>query len=225
MNNIVFKAGIFIIGAAMKKPVVTGTENIEPGVPGIFISNHLGYFAPLKLFAFANFNYCPWVIADVTQRQLCKEYIKNDFVEPTLHWKYPLSDLTACVISPVCVSIMKHIQAIPVYRLSRRIAETVEQSILKLEQGENLLIFPESKDKPYNEYINMFLTGFVNVARIYYERNNQAVNFYPVCVSKRTNRIVFGKKITIDSAQPFYAEKQRIVKELEDSITAMLRSG
>lgn len=221
MNNLIFNYGIFAIKTVMKTPKIVGTENIEPGVPAIFISNHLGHFAPLKLFVFANHSYCPWVIQEVTNKQLCKEYLKADFVEPTLHLRKPFSDFIASLISPICVSIMKQLNAIPVYRSGKKIMLTIEQSVVKLEQGGNLLIFPESKDEPYNEYVNKFLTGFVNVAKIFFERDNKTVNFYPVCVNKQSNQITFGGKISFNPHTPFIAEKQRIVNGLMKSITEL----
>ena len=221
MNRTFIKAAALPVRLFMKKPEITGTENIEAGVPAIFISNHLGHYAPLKLYVFTDYNYSPWVIQEVTDKKLCKDYLVKDFVEPVLHLRRPFSGFIAGLISPVCVWIMRAIGAIPVYRTGKKIMLTIEQSVAKLEQGGSLLIFPESKDEKFNEYINKFLTGFVNVAKIFFERNNTTVNFYPVCVDKFTNHITFGGKITFHPQNPFAAEKQRIVNELMKNITEM----
>lgn len=211
--------------ALMKKPEISGLENIEAGVPAIFVSNHLGYYAPLKIFVFADINLLPWVRSEIADKALCKDYIKADFVEPTLHLKGRLGDAVAGFICPFSTGIMKRLGAIPVHTGSRKIIETVEQSAIRLEMGYNLLIFPEAPAQPLNDFLCKFNSGFVNVAKVYYERFDKRVPFYPVCVNKKNNTIRFGKKITFDPHAEFGTEKQRIVNSLIEAIIEMYGSG
>ncbi len=211
--------------AVMKKPEILGLENIEAGVPAIFVSNHLGYYAPLKIFVFADVNLLPWVRYEIADKALCKDYLKADFVEPQLRLKGRFGDAVAGAISPICTGIMKRLGAIPVYAGSRKIIDTVEQSAIRLEMGYNLLIFPEAPAQPLNDFLCKFNAGFVNVAKVYYERFDKIVPFYPVCVNKKKNTIRFSKKITFDPRADFGAEKRRIVNALIVAIIDMYGSG
>jgi hypothetical protein len=62
-----------------------------------------------------------------------------------------------------------------------------------------------------NDRLKSFRTGFVNIAKIFYERHNGIVNFYPVYVDKENNRIVISKNISFNPFNSFHEEKRRIV--------------
>lgn len=205
----------------LKKPELFGLENAASAESSIFISNHEGFFGPVVLMLFANQNFIPWVVYENFDTRLCREYIKKDFVEPTLHLRPPLSNLTAALISPICVGIMKYIDAIPVYHTSTRIVETIDRSIDELGKGKNLLIFPEDPNDHTQSYIKSFQTGFAQLAKIFHERTGQAVGFYPIYVDRRTNRIEIGQKIVFDPEVPFHQERDRILKTARANMLAM----
>ncbi len=46
MSTLIYNLMAWIIKRIMKKPEISGVENIETRIPAIFVSNHLGYFAP-----------------------------------------------------------------------------------------------------------------------------------------------------------------------------------
>jgi hypothetical protein len=204
-----------------KPPRISGLSLVNPQEPAIFVSNHLGFYGPLIIFLYLDLDLTPWVIHEVTDRKLCADYLRQDFVEPDLHLPDPFSRLAAAAIAPICVGLMRRLGAIPVYKNSRRIITTLEQSVGCLERGKSLIVFPEHSGRPLNGDINGFDSGFINIARICYGRNHSAVRFYPVAVNKRENSITIGEAVTIDSAAPWPAEKQRCLRQLTDTINQM----
>lgn len=222
MKNLVYELIFWTMRRIIKKPEIAGTENIEQGVPAVFVSNHLAYYGPLKLMLFSNLNFAPWVAHEIADKKLCGEYLMKHFLGPTFGRDHALGSLTAAIIAPVCVGIMHYIEAVPVYGGSRKVLKTIEVSISQLEKGRNLLVFPEIEDIGLTDRLGEFNTGFVNIAKYFYERCSQKVNFYPVCVNKAKNRIEFGRKIEFNPENTFHFEKKRIVSELENGIKEML---
>lgn len=215
----------FLIRLLIKKPVFYGLDNVDAEPPSVFVSNHLGYYAPLKLMIFSKIPFYPWVAYEVTDKKYCKKYLLNDFVEPSMKLKAPLSGWVAGWIARACLYVMKSVGAIPVYRRKRSIIQTLDQSAEILESGGNLLIFPEKKDQAFSPDMNRFHIGFPFVAKAYYKRCHKKVDFYPVCVDRKRNRITFGRKITYNPDNPFYFEKIRIVEEIENAVSEMFKSS
>ncbi|SHJ64466.1 lysophospholipid acyltransferase family protein [Parasporobacterium paucivorans] len=218
MKNPGFKLLLWLMRRFLKKPEIIGMENVDTGMPAIFISNHASYFGPLILQLYLDVDFVPWVIYEITDPKLCKDYLRIDFVEPVLGLKHPFSNLAAWIISPVCVGLMKHIGAIPVFHDSRRIMETVDRTINELEKGKNILIFPESPGEYLNDPLRRFNTGFVNLARTFYQKHSKLVNFYPVSVNKKRNQITIGNKVPYNPDNLFPLEKKRIINELTEKI-------
>jgi 1-acyl-sn-glycerol-3-phosphate acyltransferase len=134
-----------------------------------------------------------------------------------------VSGWIARVVGKICVAIMKDIGAIPVYAKSRKIAATIQESLRLIERGRNILVFAEDSMRPLNEAICEFSTGFIHIAKLYYEKTRKAIQFIPVAVNRKVRRILVGKPIRFDAAAPFPREKERLKRELEDSVSALYR--
>ena len=63
-----------------------------------------------------------------------------------------------------------------------------------------------------------FCTGFIHLAKLYYERTRKAILFLPVAVNRKVGAIRIGKPIRYDSRNPYPQEKLRLKRELESTI-------
>ena len=176
----------------------------------------------MTVMSFLPFQLYPWVTHEVTDRWKCADYIEDEFFRKELHLKPPVSTALAVIVARICVTLMKYLQAIPVYKRSRRINSSLSMSSAYLSDGMNLLVFPEVSDWELNDLICKFDTGFVHIAKLHFERKHEVVKFYPVAVNRATRMIRFGDPLSVDPGRSFVREKRRIVKELEDRICEML---
>jgi 1-acyl-sn-glycerol-3-phosphate acyltransferase len=200
-----------------------GLRNLRGAEPFILVSNHAGAFGPVSVITSVPVEIYPWVAHEVTDPQTAAPRIQAEFVERELKLKPPLSRVLARLIARVCVALMKDIGAIPVYQESRRITATVRQSLALLQQGRNLLVFAEDSTRKINEVLCEFSTGFIHVARLYYQATKKAVQFLPVAVNRHVRRILVGAPIRFDGTIPFAREKQRLKAELECSVYTLYR--
>jgi len=198
-----------------------GRENIPARGPAVFVSNHLGSYAPVATLAHFPVRLYPWVEHQTTNWKLCPEYLRHDFVEQELHLRPPLSRLVAWSISKACVVLMKLIQAIPVYDRTMRMAATWKRSLKHLQQGRWLAVFPENDAAPWNDVIHRFDQGFVGLGPLYYEKTGQRLSFSPVAVHKTARAIKIGPPIAYDPTNPFSTERERITGDLQNRITEM----
>ena len=200
-----------------------GLENLRSAEPFILVSNHAGAFGPVSVITSLPVEIYPWVAHEVTDLQTAAPRIQAEFVEQELKLKPPLSAFIARVIGRVCVALMKDIGAIPVYQKSKRITATVMQSLALLQQGKNILVFAEDSTRKINDVLCEFSTGFIHVARLYYQATRKAVQFLPIAVNRRLGRILVGTPIRFDGTILFAREKQRLKAELECSVYTLYR--
>ena len=85
-------------------------------------------------------------------------------------------------------------------------------------------MFPEDPARKLNDVLNHFCTGFVHLARQYYERTRRAVLFIPVAVNRGVRAIKVGRPVRFDASAPFAVERDRLKRELEDRVYQLYRS-
>jgi 1-acyl-sn-glycerol-3-phosphate acyltransferase len=201
-----------------------GTFNLRARGPLILVSNHAGTYGPLSVVTSLPLELHPWVVSETTDARTAARRIQAEFLEAELHLKPPFSAWLARHIARIAAALMRAIDAIPVYQHSRNIRSTVERSVTLLEQGKNILVFPEDPALMLNDVLNHFCTGFVHLARRYYERTRRAVLFLPVAVNRGVRAIMVGRPVQFDAAAPFAVEKARLKSELEHRIYELYRS-
>jgi 1-acyl-sn-glycerol-3-phosphate acyltransferase len=195
-----------------------GAGNFSAEEPIIMVANHAGSFGPVSVITSFPKRMHPWVAHEVTDLRTVARRIQADFLEQELHLRPPLSAWLAHLIGRICVALMKDIGAIPVYSQSKRIRATVQESLRLMEEGQNILVFAEDSKRPLNEAICEFCTGFIHLAKLYYERTRKAVQFIPVAVNRKVRGILVGAPIRFDAENPFPREKERLKRELENTV-------
>ena len=200
---------------------VRGIGNVQAGEPVIMVANHAGAYGPVSVITSMPFPLYPWVTHEVTDLHSVARRIQDEFFEQELHLKPPVSTYLAKVIGRICVAVMKDIGAIPVYQMSKEIRSTVARTLALLEQGKNILVFAEDSTRKINDVLCEFRTGFIHVARLYYQRTRKAIQFLPVAVNRRIGAIQIGMPIRFDGQKPFSLEKKRLKAELEQTVYSL----
>ena len=200
---------------------IHGRSNLRSGEPVIMVANHVGSFGPVSVITSMPVRMYPWVAHEVTDLRTVAPRIQQEFLEQELHLKPPFSTWLGKVVGRICVALMKDIGAIPVYQKSSRIKSTVLQTLSLLQQGKSVLVFAEDSSKRINDTLCEFCTGFIHVAKLYYQETRKAVQFLPVAVNRRVGAILIGKPIRFDAGKPFSSEKKRLKSELESTVYSL----
>jgi hypothetical protein len=192
----------------------------------VFVSNHLGSYAPLAVLSAFPVRLYPWVVHEVVDRKLCADYLRLDFVEPELKLRCPLSHVAARVISAACIILMKTLRAIPVYDKSMRLAATWKRSVELLSHDKFLVIFPENGAHPGPPASGLaeFDRGFVGVAALFYKKTGRVLDFIPVAVNKEAKAIAVGRPVAFNPANKLDFESERITAALREKIMALRAS-
>ncbi len=198
-----------------------GTENLS-GEPCIVVSNHCQMNGPIACELYFPGNRLIWCASQMMYLKEVPGYAFEDFWSGKpryLHWFYRL---LSYLIAPISVLVFNLADTIPVYR-DMRLVTTFRKSVEALEQGTNVIIFPECK-QPHNHIVNQFQDRFIDVARMYYKRTGKAVRFVPMYLTPTLKKICLGTPIVFDPQAPIAAERARICDGLMQAITDMAQA-
>ena len=154
----------------MRRYSVIGIENITDSRGAIYVCNHAGSYGPLAMGIFFPLKFRPWVIYRAMTAGLCRKQLEDDLFGNCHTIFKPLCRFAAFIIEPACLWVMRKTKAIPVYRAKSKIFTTFSQSVQALEEGYNIVLFPEKDELEYHRHLKNFYSGFVHLARKYYKK-------------------------------------------------------
>lgn len=197
---------------------VVGEENL-PDSPAIIVGNHSQMNGPIACELYFPGKHYTWCAGQMMHLKEVPAYAYQDFWSHKpryTHWFYRL---LSYLIAPLSVCIFNNANTIGVYRDARGLS-TFKNSVKRLCEGANLIIFPEN-GQPHNHIVTQFQDKYIDTARLYYKKTRQCLPFVPLYLAPRRKTMYIGKPIYFDPEAPIEAERQRLNDALMAQITAM----
>ena len=202
------------------KKKLLGTENI-PQNSCVIVGNHAQVHGPLV----AQLHYVRkkyiWLIGQMLSAKEIPSYAMQDFwpYKPkSTRWIYKI---IAYLIAPLFAYVHRNADGIGVYK-DARIISTFKQSVVGLNEGADIIIFPECHT-PYNNIVNEFQDNFVDLARLYYKNTGKELVFVPMYNAPKIKTVVFGKPIKYDSSKAPKGQRKVICDYLKEEITNLAK--
>lgn len=195
---------------------VVGAQQL-PDESVIFVGNHAQMYGPIASELYAPGSHYTWCAGQMMHLKDVPDYAYQDFwagKPKSIRWFYRL---LSYIIAPLSVCVFTNANTIGVYHDSR-IVTTFKQTVQRLQEGHNVVIFPES-GAAHNHIVCQFQDRFVDVAKLYYKRTGKAVLFVPVYVAPNLKKLYLGKPVRYDPDIPMEQQRQRICGHLMDAIT------
>lgn len=138
----------------------------KPTNGAIIISNHEGTDAPLSLEMYCDFPIRFWGTGEMNSglKNLYKYQTKVYYHEKK-HWNLFLARMFCLVASPLTNLYYKGLNLISTYHDSR-FRQTLKDSLQAIQNGDNVVIFPEKSDKGYLPELEGFYKGFLSFADV-----------------------------------------------------------
>ncbi len=204
-----------------KTPEFSGVENL-PEDATVIISNHAKANGPLAYELYYPRNKFIWVAGQMLHLKEIPSYAYKDFWSDKPKLLRPFYKLLSYILAPLLCYVFNRIHGIGVYK-DLRIANTFKNTVIKLKEGNDVVIFPEGRDK-YNHVINDFQKNFVDVAKIYYKTTGKELTFTPAYIAPSIKKVVFGKPIKFNASNNYLDEKERIITLLKQSVVDLALS-
>ena len=216
IEKVFYKVCWWLVWVFYPKTTVEGQENL-PEEASIIVGNHSQANGPIVAELYFPGKRSIWCAGQMMSVKEVPDYAYHDFWDEKPKALKPLFRLLSYIIAPFAACVMRCGDTIAVYR-DTRIINTFRDTVKKLQAGNHIIIFPECK-KGYNQILCQFQENFVDVAKLYYKRTGNELNFVPMYLAPRLRKIYFGKPIRFNAQAPIAEERRRICQALMDSIT------
>ena len=200
------------------KTEIAGTETL-PAEPCVIVGNHTQMNGPIVSELYIPGRHYTWCAAEMMELREVPVYAYRDFWSMKPVWIRWLYRLFSYIIAPVSVCVFNNAETIPVYH-DTRVIGTFRRSVGALQDGANLVIFPEHGE-PCNNILYDFQDKFIDVARFYGKKTGKSLPFVPMYVAPALKTAYIGTPIRFDTEAPIESERQRIKEYLMGEITAM----
>ncbi|MCD8498570.1 MAG: hypothetical protein LRY35_00815 [Clostridiales bacterium] len=141
------------------KHEIIGLDRVQPNAPVVFISNHAGNYGPIVLSLYFPRLFYPWVASEMLSKNSISNYMDLNFTQKIMKLKPPISTWVTKILAFFVLRVLKDFHSIPVYRGQMRIRETINQSIRTLQQGIDLVIFPETRSAHFQNTLAAFISA------------------------------------------------------------------
>ena len=215
-SPLLFRFICWVVWLFSPKYNLFGTENLPEG-PCIIVGNHSHMYGPISSELYTPGTHDTWCAGEMMNRAEVADYAFQDFWSGKprcIRWFYRI---LSYVIIPISVYIFNHAHTIAVYH-DTRLLTTFRQTILRLQEGSRVVIFPECYDE-HNNIVHKFQDKFIDAARFYYKKTSEAISFVPMYLAPELASITYGKPIVFRPDAPINDERCRICSELMDAIT------
>lgn len=137
---------------------------------GIIVSNHEGTDAPLSLELYMDQPIRFWGAHEMNSGlKALYKYQTEVYYHQKKHWSLFWARMFCLLASPVTYVFYKGLNLISTYH-DARFAMTIKQSVAAIENGDNIVVFPEDSKNGYLPELEGFFAGFVMFAEILYKK-------------------------------------------------------
>ena len=196
-------------------------ENIEnlPKMDAVVVANHCQMNGPICSELFLPKNCYTWCAGQMMNLKEVPDYAYEDFWSGKSEILRPFYKILSYIIAPISVCVFNNARTIGVYHDMRSLS-TFKSSVRMLDEGKNIVIFPE-KNEAFNNIVFMFQEKFVDIARLYYKKYNKELSFVPMYIAPKLKKMYVGKPVRFDNTNDIKSERNRICTYLMDEITSM----
>jgi len=164
-------------------------EGTVPEGPCVYIAHHQNMYGPVHTLAALPVRGHIWALHVFTNRKTCFSQFYHYTFRTRFGWPAPAAWLVATVLSLVVPAFMRTIGAVPVYRGSAAVRDTMQLSAQLLARGESLVICPDIDYSNSSDEMGQSYTGFLMLEKYYYQRTGGHLPFVPVYCDG-TNRVL-----------------------------------
>lgn len=218
LRRLVYQIVWFFVRLFYPKIRIVGAENL-PERDAIIVGNHAQMNGPICADMYFPGKVTTWCAHQMMELKEVPAYAFEDFWSKKprrTHWFYKL---LSYLIAPLSVCLFNEAKTIPVYR-DTRLLTTFKQTVKSLDDGTNVIIFPECYT-PYNNIVYQFQDKYIDVAKLYYKRTGKILKFVPLYVAPKLKTMYIGKAIEFCPENPIAEERERITRYLMDEITSI----
>ena len=184
----------------------------ESGDPVVFVANHYNVFGPLSFVLSVPVEYRIWVNVEMVEGDALERGAR-----PMVKKLLPFlgargTDWIIGKLKQLAHYALPQVGMISVDREEpSKLFSTMRQSLAALQEGDNLLIFPETGFPEYSlTSVTPFFSGFATLGRLYHRKTGKPLCFCPCYIDEQHYLIRFGETVAWDPEADPRQETERV---------------
>jgi hypothetical protein len=162
--------------------------------PSLILSNHVGSSGPLTWELYPEFPFRFWGTYEMNSSlPTLYKYLSKDYFHGKMHWPLWISRIFCVIAGPIVYCFYKGLELISTYP-DARLKKTINTSIEVIEDGNNIIIFPEDSSVGYFDKLTKFFSGFLVLAERCFRRGKDLPIFIAY-FSKKDKKVVIDRPI------------------------------
>ncbi len=193
----------------------------KPTKGSVILVNHIGARVPLTMECYLDFPIRMWGTHEMNTsfRKLWK-HMTVDYYHGILKWNIHLARLFCLIAAPLTFLFYKGLRLVSTYK-DARFKESITQSIKLVEEGNNIVIFPENPEDGYLDQLKEFYPGFVLFAEMALRRGID-IPIYADYLREKTNVFMFDKPILYSELRKKFTCRTKMAEYLLARTNALL---
>lgn len=192
----------------------------KPTNGAIILSNHDGTDAPMSLELYADFPVRFWGTYQMNSglKKMYK-YQSEVYYHQKKHWSLFGAKMFCLLASPLTNIFYKGLNLISTYP-DARFLTTIKESVKAIDEGDNIVIFPEKSEKGYQPVLEDFFMGYVSLAEILLKQGKD-VDIYTAYFKKKEHKYIFDKPVKYSVLKAQFGDREAITAHLLANCNAL----
>ncbi len=191
------------------------------GEPVVYVSHHQNMVGPVSILAWIKHYVRTWILSEFTeQKEAYRHYSTITFYQ-RYGWPKWLAKFIAWPASYIVPWITKSADAIPVYRKSRKIVQTMRISHEALMNKESIIIFPDIDYSSDSKMTSEIYQGFLHLEKKYFKETGEHLSFVPIFADSDKKLVRVGQKIQFTGDEPFIHEREKIAERIQEELNRL----
>lgn len=202
---------------------VSGIEHLKKEkYPSVFVCNHGFIYGPISAVIYLPTYFRPWIHNVMLNKDSARRELNHSLAFLKKYLGFIGTGIINLLTRIVCWAL-NSFNPIPVVRgASRDVMSTLNESLNALEEGDNILIFPEkpkalsglSEDADAT-ILRTFYTGFAHIGKMYFDRTGKSLLFYPLYSDREHRKFSIGEPVLYDPSLEPHESKRELAEELQ----------
>ena len=190
----------------------------DEAAPKVFISHHQNMYGPVMSMMWLKEPVHIWVLSHFCNKKDCYKHFIDYTFSKRFGWGRLRTIFVARLFSGSVSRLMMSAKAIPVFRESRKVMDTINKSIDLLMNNESLLIFPDIDYSNNDPDMHDIYKGFLYLEKYYYRVTGKHLAFVPLYVSQKTKSLHLGDAIYFKDNIAFADERENVSESIKKSV-------
>lgn len=196
-------------------------EKPEAEVPTIYLSNHSAASGPITYELYLPARFRMWGTYEMCGNfKMRWNYLNHVYFAKKKKRSKFTSFLLATILTPILALFYKGFRIIPTYPNTNFIT-TLKTSIDELQNGSDILIYPENSSDGYHEILTEYFGGFWLLAKRYHEVTGNDINIVNMYYHRKSNTVLVAEPKSYLKLKEEFSDQKEIAEFFKDDANKM----